>query len=1166
MLPDRFQPPNCPRPMNRIEEVFTEASDLPASERGAYLDAACAGNPALRQRVEDLLHCHDGSDSLLAPPLAAVALEPLPVEEKPCDRIGRYKLLEQIGEGGGGVVWMAEQVEPVRRRVALKIIRLGMDTHEVVARFEAERQALALMDHPNIARVFDGGATAQGRPYFVMELVRGLPITRYCDEARLTPAQRLELFIAVCLAVQHAHQKGVIHRDLKPSNVLVTVNDGVPVPKVIDFGVAKATQGPLTDKTLFTAFQQFIGTPVYMSPEQADLSSVDIDTRSDIYSLGVLLYELLTGAPPFDPKKLAAGGVDEIRRVLREVEPARPSARLATLDEPVRTTLSHQRSLAVHELSVALRGDLDWIVMRCLEKDRARRYASVGALIADLRRHLAHEPVVARPPSATYRLQKFIRRHRLGVGAAAFVAVSVVLGAGLSTVSAIRASRAEREQSRLRVLAQQAQAREAALRQRAEAQGLAARRRAYAADMNLVQQALANENRGRALELLNRHRPGPGEVDLRGWEWRHLWLTCRSDAEEVLLEPNDNWVYSLAVSADGEWVAAGMHYRGEVIVLNLRTRETLRLVAGTSLVRVAFSPQAPVLAIGANGADQSRDLDIPGPASSSAENRVILWNLPLRRTLRVLPLAGTCTGLSFSAEGETLVAAEDSSTLRHLSTWQVASGVRLARFPLGPGGWSVRTAVDRTASRAAAAGARELLLVDPKSARNLGSIPTGERRTGLAFSPDGKRIASGPHSGSAPHIRWWDLESQRELPPLTGHQQWIANLFFTPDGRHLISSSSDHTLRLWDAATGEPLRTLRGHLTEVFCAAMLPDGRTLLSGAKDGSVYRWNLATAARKPAAGVIAPARSQSIRAWGFAGGGKSLALVLRTDGKDVLTQRHGPAFATEEPIMAFETFTWTLLDSHSPLLAGANSQGEVQVWDWANRTRVSSFPPRDDERDWVWIMGRFSADGTRVGAMFQHPKTDTARFREWNIATGGAPRTVEFPSVGPGDRAVLSPRLDFQIRAASPEGTLRRLDLWNGQIITLPPKVDVPSIGLACSADGRLLAVPSGRGNVRLFETATGRDVARLGGYIVGVHSAGFSADGSRLVVGSTSREGVTLYDWETLERLLTLGTNAGVLRFTGFSDDGNLLVSHEASQGGVRLYWWRAPSWAEIDAAK
>lgn len=318
------------------------------------------------------------------------------------DKVGRYKLLQQIGEGGCGIVYMAEQEAPVRRRVALKIIKLGMDTREVVARFEAERQALALMDHPNIARVFDGGATETGRPYFVMELVRGEPITQYCDARRLTTRERLELFIQVCQAVQHAHQKGIIHRDLKPSNVLVTELDGRATPKVIDFGVAKATEQRLTEKTLFTRFGQVVGTPAYMSPEQAGFGGLDIDTRSDVYSLGVLLYELLTGSPPFDAKQLREAGFEAILRTIREVEPPKPSTRLSTLSQESRATVANRRQLEPAKLNGLLRGDLDWIVMKAMEKDRARRYETANGLGKDIERHLRNEPVVAAAPSKLY--------------------------------------------------------------------------------------------------------------------------------------------------------------------------------------------------------------------------------------------------------------------------------------------------------------------------------------------------------------------------------------------------------------------------------------------------------------------------------------------------------------------------------------------------------------------------------------------------------------------------------------------------------------------------------------------------------------------------------------------------------------------------------------------
>ncbi|MEO6004882.1 MAG: serine/threonine-protein kinase [Opitutus sp.] len=367
----------------------------------------------------------------------------LPASEEPGARIGPYKLLEQIGEGGFGVVWMAEQTKPIRRQVACKIIKIGMDTREVIARFEAERQALALMDHPNIARVFDAGATENGRPYFVMELVRGVALTRYCDEQRLSTEARLRLFITVCRAVQHAHQKGIIHRDLKPSNILVTLHDGVAVPKVIDFGIAKATQGRLTDKTLFTHYHAFLGTPAYASPEQMEMSGLDLDTRSDLYSLGALLYELLAGRPPFDPAALAKSGMDEMRHTIREVDPPLPSLRLSTLSHQERASVARERGADLTKLSGQLRGDLDCIVMRCLEKDRKRRYETASALAADIQRHLDDEPVMARPPGAIDQLRKSIRRHRFGymvgtVGLLAVLAGVIMLSVMLTRERAAR--------------------------------------------------------------------------------------------------------------------------------------------------------------------------------------------------------------------------------------------------------------------------------------------------------------------------------------------------------------------------------------------------------------------------------------------------------------------------------------------------------------------------------------------------------------------------------------------------------------------------------------------------------------------------------------------------------------------------------------------------------
>ncbi len=435
----------------RIEAIFQGAADRVAGERAAFLDAECAGDERLRARVESLLAEFERGASL--PPVAG-----LPVDDEaravegPGTVIGRYKLLQQIGEGGFGVVYMAEQERPIVRRVALKIIKLGMDTREVIARFEAERQALALMDHPHIARVLDGGATESGRPFFVMELVRGVSITEFCDENSLSTDERLELFVSVCHAVQHAHQKGVIHRDLKPSNVMVTLHDGKPVPKVIDFGVAKAMHTRLTEKTLFTAFHRFIGTPAYMSPEQAELSGLDVDTRTDIYSLGVLLYELLTGTTPFDMHRAFEDGLAAIQRTIREQPPERPSMRVSTTAD---ASVASRRDTDAAALARVLRGDLDWIVMRCLEKERGRRYETASELAADIERHMRDEIVLAGPPSATYRMRKFLVRNR----AAAFSGLVVLLGAIVAVVGLFVGTVRARDERRL-ALAEAARTRE----------------------------------------------------------------------------------------------------------------------------------------------------------------------------------------------------------------------------------------------------------------------------------------------------------------------------------------------------------------------------------------------------------------------------------------------------------------------------------------------------------------------------------------------------------------------------------------------------------------------------------------------------------------------------------------------------------------------------------
>ncbi len=568
-------------------------------------------------------------DSPAAP--AVTAAKARLEEEKEGARIDRYKLLQKIGEGGFGTVWMAEQLEPVSRRVALKIIKVGMDTREVIARFEAERQALAMMDHPHIAQVFDAGETDKGRPFFVMELVKGIPITHFCDEQELGTRARLALFEDVCGAINHAHQKGVIHRDIKPSNVMITLHGETPVVKVIDFGIAKATQGKLTEKTLFTRFEQFIGTPVYMSPEQAAMSGLDVDTRSDIYALGILLYELLTGKPPFDTETLAAAGYDEMRRIIREVDPPKPSSRISTMVGEERTTVARARHSEPGEVGRLVEPDLDWIVMKAIDKDRGRRYETAGSLARDIRRFLTDQTVSATPPSAGYRFQKFARRHRTFLRVASSIALVLVLGTVVSTWQAVRATRE---------------------RQRADRETEMAEQNLFYAQMHLAQQAWRQHRGLRQMrELLARWLPKNGAPDRRGWEWFYLnalpqknmrILTGQEAAEGpctvawnlptnrlaegtadgviriwdpggaqpvlVLRAPAPEVPYSgsrwLAFNPDGSRLAAGCR-DGTVHVWDISTGQELKVFRGlqTSILTVAFSSDGARLAAWAkNGA------------------------------------------------------------------------------------------------------------------------------------------------------------------------------------------------------------------------------------------------------------------------------------------------------------------------------------------------------------------------------------------------------------------------------------------------------------------------------------------------------------------------------------------------------------------------------------
>ncbi len=798
------------KPASPEQAVFTEALQHAAPEaRAAYLDGVCGTGTALRGRVEALLCAAKNAGDFLEQPAAGLSgdadLASLVSElsEKPGDRIGRYKLLEKIGEGGCGVVYMAEQEEPVRRRVALKVIKLGMDSSSVIARFEAERQALALMDHPNIAKVFDGGATQTGRPYFVMELVRGVRITEFCDEARLSTRARLRLFVQVCQAVQHAHQKGVIHRDLKPSNILVTVNDGAPVPKVIDFGIAKATGQRLTDKTLFTHFHAFIGTPAYMSPEQAEMSSVDIDTRSDIYSLGVLLYELLTGKTPFDGEELLRSGLDEMRRIIRETEPPRPSTRLTNLAAADLRRLksrettqeeigaSSRRLVHIKELVNLLRGDLDWIVMKCLEKDRTRRYDTANALAADIQRHLTNEPVIARPPSAAYLFQKAFRRNKLMFTAVSAVVLALLFGLAISVWQYQGKSQAEREQHRLR---EQAEVR--ALEAN-EAQKQAARQR----DLATVRlyDSLLRESRsirqarqvGYRQQVVDRIQQAISlqSTNKNQSALREEITACLGDPvglDPVDLSPAVPDILSGRLSADGSLLALG----GGGGLISIRAIETgaeaARLQTVGPVIDLSFDADGRrLLAIVGRGTKVSpRDVfsreDVASATLESWQRRRDgTWSLGPGRSLpglfKIVP----------TAEGLVGVVMDTNNAAIELLDLQ--DGERLARvvleLPL-----------------------RVIPRVDVSFDRKMAAVLTSEKNV----------------AGSS-HLEVWRLAGMQRLVQMKSASGVAVGLSFSSDSKYLAATCSDGIL-VFDTTGFQPVLTLRGYFGQTSGAILGSQG------------------------------------------------------------------------------------------------------------------------------------------------------------------------------------------------------------------------------------------------------------------------------------------------------------------------------------------------------
>jgi WD40 repeat protein/tRNA A-37 threonylcarbamoyl transferase component Bud32 len=1000
--------------------------------------------------------------------------------EKTGNWIGRYKLLEVLGEGGMGIVYLAEQAEPIKRQVALKVIKPGMDSKRVIARFEAERQALALLDHPNIAHVYDAGTTDSGRPYFVMEYVEGLPITEHCDQNKLTIEERLRLFLQVCKAVQHAHQKGIIHRDIKPSNILVSTSDDLANLKIIDFGVAKALAQPLTERTLVTEQGQLFGTPEYMSPEQADMATEDIDTRSDIYSLGVLLYVSLTGVLPFDSKELRESGIEHIRKTIRETSPKTPGTRLTKLGQEAQR-IAESRRTEVTALVRCLHRELEWIPLKAMRKERVERYRSVSELADDIENYLNGAPLIAGPLTAIYRLRKFVQRHKALVTGIAAVLGVLIAGIVVSSVFFIMAKN----------------------------QAEVYRRSLYVININLADKYYLENNLSRVRDLL---RACP--EDLREWEWYYLWRV--SDQSQMTLRGHKGAVLSIVFSPDSRWIVSGGS-DATIKVWDANNGNELMTLQGheAEVWSVAFSPDGRRIVSGSwdttlklwdanNGNElmtlQGHEAEVRSAAfspdgmriaSGSKDNTLKLWDANNGKELMTIKghEAGV-TSVAFNPDGRRVVSgsldrtikvwdANNGSILKDIrklglgqiysvafspdGRWIVSGGYNPAvkvydadnyseLMTLNGGGYCYSITFSPDGSRiTAGSGTATFKVWGAVSGSELMTLKGHKSRVrSVAFSPDSERIASGSPDRT---IKVWDLNRISYQTTLQGHEGAVHSVAFSPDGRWIVSGSSDNdnTLKVWDAVSGSMLRTLKGHTGRVWSVAFSPDGERIVSGSRDRTIKVWDLNRI---------------------------SYETTLQGHEGDV----HSVAFSPDG----------------SRIVSGS-WDNTIKVWDADSGNELRTLKGHKSRVRSV----AFSPDGERIVS-----GSGNGTIKVWDAESYSELKTLE------GHKGVVysvafSPD-SSRIVSGSWDNTIKVWDTHSGNELRTLRGHEKKVHSVAFSPDSKRIVSCSDDKTIKLWDAESGDELVTLLGHTAYVHSVAFSPNGRRIVsAGSWDR---TLKIWD------------------------------------------------------